>query len=55
MCNINDSRLLRASHIVQWSKDTDNRLNPTNVLCLCGLHDLAFECGIITISDNYEI
>lgn len=55
MCRINDPKLLRASHIIKWSEDKDNRLNPANVLCLCGLHDLAFENGIITISDNYEI
>ena len=55
MCEIDDERLLRASHIAKWSKDEKNRLNPQNVLCLCGLHDLAFENGIISIDDNYEI
>jgi predicted restriction endonuclease len=55
MCAINDSKLLRASHISKWSEDINNRLNPNNVLCLCGLHDLAFENGIIFITDNYEI
>lgn len=55
MCGINDPKLLRASHIIKWSMNKKNRLNPNNVLCLCGLHDLAFENGIIIVSDNYEI
>ena len=55
MCAINDSKLLRTSHISKWSDDINNRLNPNNVLCLCGLHDLAFENGIIIIDNNYNL
>ena len=55
MCVIDDVRLLRASHIMKWSEDETNKLNPKNVLCLCGLHDLAFENGIVVISNNYEV
>lgn len=55
MCVINDERLLRASHIKKWSEDSENRLNPSNVLCLCGLHDLAFENGIVVVDNNYGI
>ena len=47
---INNSDLLIASHIVPWSKDEQNRLNPTNGLCLNALHDKAFDKGLITIS-----
>jgi putative restriction endonuclease len=47
---INNSDLLIASHIVPWSKDEKNRLNPTNGLCLNALHDKAFDKGLITIS-----
>ncbi|QTA93412.1 HNH endonuclease [Desulfonema magnum] len=35
--------LLIASHIVPWSVDEDNRLNPSNGLCLNALHDRAFD------------
>lgn len=52
---ISDTRLLVASHIVPWSKDTQNRLNPRNGLSLSCLHDKAFDRGLITISDQYEV
>lgn len=48
--SINNPELLIASHIVPWSKDEKNRLNPTNGLCLNALHDRAFDQGLITIS-----
>ena len=47
--------LLIASHIVPWSKDKKNRLNPSNGLCLNALHDKAFDRGLISFSDNYEM
>ena len=48
--DINNTELLIASHIVPWSKDEKNRLNPMNGLCLNALHDKAFDCGLITIN-----
>ena len=47
--------LLIASHIVPWSKDKKNRLNPSNGLCLNALHDAAFDKGYITFSDDYKV
>lgn len=53
---INATELLIASHIVPWSKDEKNRLNPMNGLCLNALHDKAFDAGLITISaSDYTI
>ncbi len=53
---INNPELLIASHIIPWSKDKKNRLNPMNGLCLNALHDKAFDAGLITISaDDYTI
>ena len=49
---INNPELLIASHIVPWSRDEKNRLNPMNGLCLNALHDKAFDAGLITISAN---
>lgn len=49
---IDNSDLLIASHIVPWSKDKKNRLNPMNGLCLNALHDRAFDKGLITIDAN---
>lgn len=55
MSGISDSRLLIASHIVPWASDKHNRLNPRNGLCLSALHDRAFDNGLITLSNDYEI
>jgi len=53
---IENPELLIASHIVPWSKDDKNRLNPMNGLCLNALHDKAFDCGLIAISpDDYSL
>jgi putative restriction endonuclease len=46
---ISNPELLIASHILPWSKDEKNRMNPMNGLALNALHDKAFEVGLITI------
>ena len=33
--------LLIASHIIPWAKDEENRLNPSNGICLSALYDKA--------------
>ena len=48
-------QLLIAGHIMEWSKDNKNRMNPTNGLCLNMLHDKAYEKGLISITPDYEI
>lgn len=47
--------LLTASHIVPWSDDPKNRLNPSNGLCLNSLHDRAFDRGLISISSDFRV
>lgn len=47
--------LLNASHIIPWSKDEHNRLNPQNGLCLNVLHDRAFDKGLITITTDLKV
>lgn len=46
---------LVSSHIVPWSKDEKNRLNPRNGLCLNSIHDKAFDKGYITVTPDYRI
>lgn len=46
---------LIASHIVPWSKNKENRLNPRNGLCLNSIHDKAFDRGFLTITPEYKI
>ena len=48
-------RLLVASHIVPWSHDRTNRVNPRNGLLLSALHDRAFDAGLITINDDMTV
>lgn len=55
MSGLSEPRLLIASHIVPWSKDKANRLNPSNGLCLSAIHDRAFDKGLITISDDMRV
>lgn len=55
MTGLSEPRLLVASHIVPWSADRSNRLNPRNGLCLSSLHDKAFDQGLITLTDNFRI
>lgn len=55
MSGLSESRLLIASHIVPWSKDKTNRLNPSNGLCLSAIHDRAFDQGLITLTDDLRI
>ena len=52
---ITSLELLRASHIVPWSLDPSLRLDPRNGLCLNALHDAAFDRGLITLSDKFEL
>jgi len=47
--------LLNASHIVPWSADVKNRVNPRNGLCLNALHDRMFDRGLMTITSNLKV
>jgi putative restriction endonuclease len=47
--------LLLASHIVPWSKNENERLNPENGICLSALYDKAFDKGLIGINQSYHI
>ena len=44
--------VLVASHIIPWSADEPNRLNPENGLCLSSLYDKLFDCGLNTVSPD---
>lgn len=51
---INIPTLLVASHIIPWRENIE-RTNPRNGLCLNPLHDKAFDQGLITLNENYEL
>lgn len=48
-------QLLLASHIIPWSKNEKERLNPENGICLSPLYDKAFDKGLISINTNYQV
>ena len=52
---ITSLEMLRASHIVPWSLNPALRLDPRNGLCLNALHDAAFDRGLITLSEKFEL
>ncbi len=53
---LSTSQLLVASHIKPWSESNDSeKTNPTNGLCLNGLHDKAFDRGFMTVDERYVI
>lgn len=54
LTGITDPSLLRASHIIPWSKcETDaERLNPDNGLLLSALWDAAFDEGLVSFTDD---
>jgi putative restriction endonuclease len=55
ICSMPELDLLVASHIIPWSENIALRMNPRNGICMCVLHDKAFDRGLITISDDYEL
>ena len=52
---INIPDLLLASHIIPWSKNEKERLNPENGICLSALYDKAFDKGLISLSFQHEV
>lgn len=48
-------KLLRASHIVGWADDMENRMNPENGLCLSGTYDIAFDQHLISFDEDYRM
>jgi putative restriction endonuclease len=47
--------LLVAGHIIPWSQNEKERLNPENGICLSSLYDKAYDKGYIGISTKYEV
>lgn len=52
---INIPSLLVAGHIIPWSVNEQERLNPENGICLSHLYDQAYEQGLICIDTDYKV
>lgn len=55
VCGLNITELLRASHILPWAENKQNRLNPENGLCLSATYDAAFDKYLISFDDDYRM
>ncbi len=55
ICGIPVPNLLIASHIIPWRVREDLRVDPRNGLCLCALHDRAFDAGFLSVDTEYSI
>ncbi len=55
LCKINKPDLLVCSHIKPWKIDEENRLNPSNAICFCVLHDKLFDKGYFSLDKDYKI
>lgn len=55
ICSLPETNLLVASHIVPWSINASLRINPQNGICMCSLHDKAFDRGLIAINNNFKL
>lgn len=55
LTGIDIPEVLRASHIIPWSENVINRLNPENGLCLSATYDAAFDRHLISLDEDYRL
>lgn len=55
LTGIDLSELLVASHIIPWSENEQERLNPENGICLSSLYDKAFDKGLISFTNDQRV
>jgi putative restriction endonuclease len=54
LCDISLHDLLMASHIKSWSESAaEERVDPSNAILLCRLHDGLFDKGYLSFSDDF--
>ncbi len=54
-CSISDPRFLVGAHITRWTDNEELRGHPGNGLCLCLVHDRAFELGLFTLDEQHRV
>jgi putative restriction endonuclease len=55
VCSLPEESILIAGHIIPWSINASLRMNPRNGICMCALHDKAFDKGLISITDDFKL
>ena len=54
-CEVNEEQFLLGAHIARWSDVLELRGQIANGLCLCLMHDKAFEKGLFTLNLDFKI
>jgi predicted restriction endonuclease len=54
-CGLKIAGLVNASHIIPWKISVELRANPRNGLCLCALHDRAFDRGLMAVDGKCRV
>ena len=54
-CDVKEWTFLRGSHIARWADAPELRGDVTNGLCLCLMHDQAFERGLFTVDLDLNV
>jgi len=55
VCDISELPLLIASHILPWAEAPNFRGRLDNVICLCRFHDVLFERGYWSLTDDFAL
>jgi putative restriction endonuclease len=55
ICNLDLPELLSASHIIPWSANVLRRADPRNGLSLCSIHDRAFDRGLLSVGESFDV
>jgi len=55
ICRLDLLELLSASHIIPWRSSVARRADPRNGLALCAIHDRAFDRGLLTVSESFNV
>jgi hypothetical protein len=54
-CPIAEREFLVGAHVARWADAPELRGEVSNGLCLCLMHDKAFEAGFFTLSSEYRV
>lgn len=54
-CNVVDDSFLIGAHIARWSDSSEHRGKIANGLCLCLMHDKAFESGLFILDRHFRV
>lgn len=54
-CSVTEPQFLIGAHIARWADAQELRGKVSNGLCLCLMHDKAFEIGMFTLNLSFEV